>query len=160
MRKDGLEQLVLVGWQPYERIPEYVAAADICLLPAHGNEVMESIVPIKMYEYMACGKPVISSRLPGIIREFGDNNGVIYADEPMDVLKKAVELSTRRKQIREYGNKAREFVEENSWDKIIGRFETILEDLIKSQGSERLVHARAIENQEINAGRKQTLVID
>jgi glycosyltransferase involved in cell wall biosynthesis len=160
MRNDGLAQLILVGWQPYERIPEYVAAADVCLLPAHGNEVMKNIVPIKMYEYLACGKPVISSRLPGIMKEFGDNNGVIYADEPMDVLKKAAELSARRKRTRKHLNKARGFVEENSWDRILDRFEAILDDLVRSQGGERLVPARAIQDQEIDACSEQTLVID
>lgn len=160
MRKDGLEQLVLVGWQPYERIPEYVAAADVCLLPAHGNEVMKNIVPIKMYEYLACGKPVISSRLPGVMTEFGNNNGVIYADGQMEVLKKAVELAASRRRIRECGNRAREFVEENSWDKIVGRFEAILDDLVRSHGSERMVSTRAIQSQEIDASEKQTLVID
>jgi glycosyltransferase involved in cell wall biosynthesis len=142
IRESDSEQLILVGWQPYERIPEYVATADICLLPAEKNEVMEKIVPIKMYEYMACGKPVISSKLPGIIREFGYDNGVIYADESMDVLRKAIELSNSGERIREYGCKARQFVGENSWNKVVSKFEKILEDLVRIQDRDGIVQVQ------------------
>jgi len=130
IKKDcGLEQLILVGWQPYERIPEYIAASDICLLPAYNNEVMRNIVPIKMYEYMACGKPVISTRLPGIVKEFDHNNGVICVDQPTEVLKKAIELCGDDGSIVECGARARKLVEKYSWDKITDDFEDILKSI-------------------------------
>ncbi|MGL4670528.1 MAG: glycosyltransferase, partial [Methanobacteriaceae archaeon] len=54
------DQLILTGKQPYERIPEFLAAADFCLLPAHKDEeIMQDIVPIKLYEYLAMEKVVI-----------------------------------------------------------------------------------------------------
>ena len=128
IKKDcSLQQLVLVGWQPYEKIPEYIAASDICLLPAHNNEVMKNIVPIKMYEYMACGKPVISTRLPGVMKEFGNNNGVIYVDQSTEVLEKVIELTNDDVSVREHGNKARKLVEKYLWDKITDEFENILQ---------------------------------
>ena len=124
----GLEQLILTRWQPYEKIPEYIAASDICLLPAYNNNVMRHIVPIKMYEYMACGKPIISTRLPGIVKEFGYNNGILYVDQPTDVLEKVTEL-VNEGSFRDHGNKARKFVEKYSWKKITDDFEDILKDL-------------------------------
>jgi len=60
--------------------------------PAHNNEMMHDIVPIKLYEYMGCGKPVITTRLPGVMREFGEDHGIIYVDKAEDALKKAIEL--------------------------------------------------------------------
>ncbi len=51
------ERIITVGWQPYATIPDFLAAADICLLPAENNAIMRNIVPIKMYEYMAAGNP-------------------------------------------------------------------------------------------------------
>jgi len=63
-------------------------ASDVCLLPANNNKVMRKLVPIKMYEYMTCGKPVISTRLPSIMKEFEYDNGVIYVDQPAEVLEK------------------------------------------------------------------------
>jgi len=128
IKKDyGLKQVILVGRQPYEIIPEYIAASDVCLLPAYNNEVMRNIVPIKIYEYMACGKPVISTSLPGIMKEFGYDHGVTYVDQPAEVLKKAIELCNDDGSIREQGARARRFVEKYSWDKITDEFQDILD---------------------------------
>lgn len=130
IREDyGIEkQLILTGKQPYESIPKFIASADICLLPAHVNDIMRDIVPIKFYEYMAMGKPVITTKLPGVMKEFGYNNGIIYVDRPEDVLKKAIEFSENGK-ARTEGLKSRRFVEKLSWDSISDEFEKVLERL-------------------------------
>ena len=89
---------------------------------------MRDIVPIKLYEYMAMGKPVVATRLPGVMKEFGEDNGVIYVDKTEDALGKAVELMDYE-MLKEYGLKARGFVESYNWDDIVNEFEGILEEL-------------------------------
>ncbi|MCK4732801.1 MAG: glycosyltransferase family 4 protein [Methanophagales archaeon] len=121
-------QVILTGKQPYERIPAFIASSDICLLPAYNNEIMRNIVPIKMYEYMAVGKPVIATKLPGIVKEFGDDHGVIYVDRPEEVVEKAIELVTNGAS-KELGSKARGFVKGLSWDNITDEFERIIEEV-------------------------------
>lgn len=123
------DKIILTGKQPYESIPLYIASSNICILPAYNNEVMRNIVPIKMYEYMAMGKPVITTTLPGIMKEFGNDNGIIYVDKPEDVLKKAIELIEGGR-IEEEGVKARKFVEKYSWDNVVDQFEGVLEETI------------------------------
>ena len=125
------DHLILTGKQPYGKIPEFIGAADICLLPAHNNKVMQDIVPIKMYEYMACGKPVICTKLPGIIKEFGYGSGIEYVEDPGEVIEKAIRLSENRTKLIEAGSKARKFVEKYSWDNITDEFENILEEVVK-----------------------------
>ena len=90
-------------------------------------------MPIKLYEYMAMEKPVITTRLPGVMTEFGGGNGVIYVDTPEEVLNKAIEL-VKTERAKEEGIKARRFVETYSWDSITDEFERVLEDLIHSRG--------------------------
>jgi len=119
------DRIILTGWQAYERIPEFLTASDLCLFPAHDNEVTHNIVPIKMYEYMAAGKPVIATRLPGVMKEFGNNNGVIYVDEPGGVIKTTVKL-IENGDLAEEGLKAKRFVGRYSWGNITQDFETIL----------------------------------
>lgn len=121
-------QIIMTGKQPYESIPEFIAAADVCLLPAYNNEIMRDIVPIKFYEYMAMGKPVIATKLPGVMKEFGEGHGVIYVDRSEDALKRAIEL-VEKGSIEEEGRKAREFVEGNGWEKITDEFERVLKGL-------------------------------
>jgi len=116
--------VILTGKQPFDKIPEFISAGDICILPAYLNEIMRNIVPIKIYEYMAMKKPVIVTKLPGVIKEFGQNNGVIYVDKPEDVIEKALKIDLEIE-----GLKARKFVLENDWDKITNEFESVLESL-------------------------------
>ena len=127
--------LILTGRRPYEEIPGLIAAADICLLPADPKEkIMHDGLPAKIYEYMAMQKPMISTRLPGVMREFGEGNGVIYVDRPEDTVNKAMEL-VGSGQIRELGLRARQFVESYSWDKITTQFERILEESVQELSS-------------------------
>lgn len=127
------DRLILTGQKPYQEIPGLIAASDVCLLPADPDEpIMQDIVPIKTYEYMAMRKPVISTRLPGVAKEFGEDNGVVYVNRPKDVLAKALEL-VQNGSVGTLGLKSRSFVEKNSWDIITDEFEKILEEVIKEK---------------------------
>lgn len=118
-------RVILTSKQPYGSIPQFIAAADICLLPSHNNNIMKDIVPIKFYEYMAMKKPVISTRLPGVMREFSNNNGVNYVETPEDVFYKAIEL-INNDSLEKEGEKSWDFVKNNDWDKIISHFENLI----------------------------------
>jgi glycosyltransferase involved in cell wall biosynthesis len=128
--KGNSDQIILTGKQNFDRIPELLSAADICLLPAYNISIMQNIVPIKMYEYMAMGKPVIATKLPGIMKEFGSDNGVIYVDGPENVFEKAQELSENNL-INIEGEKGQKFASACDWDKIGEEFECALKDIIK-----------------------------
>jgi glycosyltransferase involved in cell wall biosynthesis len=125
-------KLILTGQKSYVQMPAFISAADVCLLPAYPREkIMQDIVPIKLYEYMAMEKPVIATRLPGVMKEFGENNGVVYVDEPADAIDKAKSIIKDGK-IGELGAKARKFVLKYSWDNITDEFEKILEEVVRS----------------------------
>lgn len=126
-REYGLEKkLIVVDWVKYDAVPDYLAASNICILPAYKNDIMKNIVPIKMYEYLAAGKPVIATSNHGITSEFGNNNGVIYIDKPEEALQKAIELAETNGLDKE-GLAAKNFVERCSWDLITNVFERSLE---------------------------------
>lgn len=123
-------QLILTGKQPYELIPQFTAVADICLLPAYKNEeIMQDIVPIKLYEYLAMENPVIATKLPGIYKEFGENHGIIYVNDANEVLE-LVQNMIKKDIIHEEGLKGRAFVENNDWETITDKFEKALENLL------------------------------
>lgn len=132
------DRIILTGKKPYQEIPSFIAASDICLLPAYPWEkIMQDIVPIKMYEYMAMKKPVIATKLPGVMEEFGEGNGVVYIDKPENAVAKALEL-VQNGTLEELGSKARNFVERYSWNNITDEFERILEEAIKEKRNERI----------------------
>ena len=125
------KQLILTGRQKYTLMPDLIGASNICILPAYKDEIiMQNIVPIKLYEYMAMKKPVIATRLPGLVSEFGENNGLIYIDRPEEVIKVVKTLLNDNQSINKIGWAGYNFVKDNDWRKLTVKFETILEDLI------------------------------
>ena len=126
-------RIILTGKKSYQEIPAFIAAADICLLPAYPTEkIMQHIVPIKMYEYMAMKKPVIATRIPGVVKEFDHGNGVVYVDGPEEVIGKAIELISNGN-LGGLGSQARAFAEKHSWEEITNDFEVILKDVFSSK---------------------------
>jgi glycosyltransferase involved in cell wall biosynthesis len=128
-RPEAESRIILLDWMPHSMIARYLNASDICILPAHHNEIMKDIVPIKVYEYMAAGKPVVATRLPGLVKEFGENNGVIYANEPSDVPYVALDL-VERGALGELGFRSQRLVEKNDWRLIVKEFERIIDEMI------------------------------
>lgn len=127
--------VILAGRRPYEEMPGFIAAADICVLPADPAEkVMHDGLPAKIYEYMAMQKLMISTKLLGVMREFGEGNGVVYIDRPEDTVNKAIEL-VGSGQVKKLGLQARQFVESYSWDKIAAQFERILDEAVRELSS-------------------------
>lgn len=128
---DLSNQLILTGKQPYTRIPEFLSLADFCLLPAYiDEEIMQDIVPIKLYEYLAMGKVVIATKLPGIFKEFGEFHGIEYVNSASEVLvcAKSIIDSGNYDNI---ANLGRDFVKNNDWNLITDDFEKVLNDLIE-----------------------------
>lgn len=127
---DMADQLILTGKQPFERIPEFLASADFCLLPAHIDEpIMQDIVPIKIYEYLAMKKVVIATELPGISKEFGYGHGIEYIQEASEVLT-TVEDILANDRYDEIASTAREYVKSNDWEAITDKFEKSMKELL------------------------------
>jgi len=63
-RFDGLPNVQLIEEQPYEALPRYLNAFDVCVIPFRLNALTESTNPVKFYEFLSAGKPVVSVPLP------------------------------------------------------------------------------------------------
>jgi glycosyltransferase involved in cell wall biosynthesis len=84
MVKDlGIEdKVIFTGNVPYADVPKYIAAMDVCLIPFKDNAISHNAVPLKLFEYMACEKPVISTNLEGVRNAVGDR--IFYCDQAED----------------------------------------------------------------------------
>ncbi len=59
-----------LGQRDYDDLPRYVKAFDVCLMPFAINEATEYINPTKTLEYMAAGKPIVSTAIADVVRNF------------------------------------------------------------------------------------------
>jgi glycosyltransferase involved in cell wall biosynthesis len=63
---DGLDNLHVLGARPYAELPAYLKGFDVALLPNRINEYTASMFPMKFFEYLAAGRPVVATDLPAI----------------------------------------------------------------------------------------------
>lgn len=59
VRERRLANVRMLPQQPRERIPGYISASDICLVPLKQSEVFRTVLPTKMLEFMACARAVV-----------------------------------------------------------------------------------------------------
>jgi UDP-galactopyranose mutase len=69
-----------LGGKSYPELPTYLAGWDVALMPFAINESTRFISPTKTPEYLAGGKPVVSTPIVDVIRHYGDLEGVKVAD--------------------------------------------------------------------------------
>lgn len=59
VREEGLDAVIFTGRQPKSRMPEFLAAVDACLVHLTRTELFKTVLPSKLFEAAAVGKPVI-----------------------------------------------------------------------------------------------------
>lgn len=74
MRLAELPNIHLLGHKPYAEIPSYLAEFDVCTIPFVLNEVTKATDPVKLYEYLSQGKPVVATPM----RELQECGDLIY----------------------------------------------------------------------------------
>lgn len=87
------EKVVFTGFISYQDLPRYLKIADIAVNTLEPTLVANVAFPNKVLQYMAAGVPVVSTRLDGLERTFGDRAGITWASDPKDVLRAASKLS-------------------------------------------------------------------
>jgi teichuronic acid biosynthesis glycosyltransferase TuaH len=68
---DRFSNIVFTGSQPYADLPDIMRAFDVCMVPHLVTPFTESLNPIKLWEYLAAGKPIVSTNVAGF-REFAN----------------------------------------------------------------------------------------
>ena len=61
---EKLPNVRLLGQQPYAHMPSYLASFDVCMIPFVVDEVTAATDPVKFYEYVSLGKPVVATPMP------------------------------------------------------------------------------------------------
>jgi glycosyltransferase involved in cell wall biosynthesis len=134
VHKYGIEdRIILKGRVNYKDVPGYINAFDICYLGKKGLSFGFS--PLKLYEYLACARPVIASRFSGII-EVIDEGGCGYLFEPGNVDELAERIIQGFKQqetLKTIGLKGRRLVENKySWRVTAEKVQNVLMQIRRS----------------------------
>jgi hypothetical protein len=110
-RAAHIPNVKFLGRKNYSDLPKYVSQFDVCLLPFKINALTSAVSPIKLYEYLAAGKPVVSTPL----REVIPLHGVVEIASRIDfatAIQRALETGAHQDKIEERLAVARQ----NTWD--------------------------------------------
>lgn len=115
----GIGQNVLfTGAIHYDKVPLYLNISDVCIVLK--RKMRSGYSPLKLYEYMACGKPVIATNTEGfeILEQY--NAGILVNPEDSEELSNAIVELLQNKQLREQmgANGRKLVVREHSWENI------------------------------------------
>jgi glycosyltransferase involved in cell wall biosynthesis len=138
IRKMGLAEWVsLEGSVSHDTIPQMINQAHLCLAPLSFNDrnVTQGCCPIKVLEYLACGKPLVAANLP-VVRELvcdGEEALLFTPDDPADLARCIVTLlkdPPLAQRLAEAGCQRvrREFTWEIAQKKLLSVYERLLED--------------------------------
>ena len=104
--------IVLPGEKPYPKLPELIYNWDCCIIPFKRVPLTEATNPVKVYEMLAAGKPVVAVALPELVpmAELGLIALADTAEEFARRIDQEVMLDTPERQV-----KRREYAQANSW---------------------------------------------
>lgn len=122
-----------LGSKTYKELPGYLSGWDIALIPFVINESTRYISPTKTPEYLAAGKPVISTPITDVVQPYGDKGLVHIIQNANELVEKAtIELNVQQRD--SWLARVDEHLSTNSWDITWRRmFELIKKELYKNQ---------------------------
>jgi glycosyltransferase involved in cell wall biosynthesis len=116
-----------LGPKAYEQLPAYVAGWDVALMPFARNESTRYISPTKTPEYLAAGKPVVSTSVRDVVRTYGEAGLVRIADDA-EAFVAAVEQSLLDDPLPRL-RKVDALLQQQSWDRTWSRMEAVVDRL-------------------------------
>jgi len=103
-----------LGPKAYEDLPGYIGGWDVAMLPFARNQATRFISPTKTPEYLAAGRPVVSTSIPDVVRPYGELGLARIADTPDDFVE-AIRAALYEPVAR-WLPRADAFLAGNSWD--------------------------------------------
>lgn len=133
-KRRGLNNVFLTGFVPNAELPGYQAACDVLLMPyqghvaaSSGGDISRYLSPMKLFEYMASERAILSSDLPVLSEILNPDNAVLLHPEDVDAWVDALKhLETDPNHRRKLAAQAREDVQRYTW---VARAEQILDGI-------------------------------
>lgn len=121
-----------LGKKPYNQLPEYLKVFDVCLMPFVDSDLTRHISPTKTPEYLAGGKPVVSSPVPDVMADYSH---VVHIAADEAAFLAAVEKALSE-QTADLAEQLQQIAAARSWEAIAAEMEQKIEALDQQGGEE------------------------
>jgi len=123
--------VIFTGMVPYQEVPLYINAGDVCVVPK--KLLKGGYSPLKLYEYMACEKPVVATRTSGFELLEENNAGLLVNPENSQEFAQAIIKLLQNPELRKrMGENGRRYVVENrTWESVARKVAEVCESAIQ-----------------------------
>lgn len=130
----GINNIILVGFVPNAELPLYQAACDVLMMPyqhkvtaSSGGDISRYLSPMKLFEYMACGRAILSSNLQVLKEVLNPQNAVLLPPDDVDAWTGEIQnLRSNHNRLEQLATQARKDAAQYTWK---ARAERILDGL-------------------------------
>ena len=124
------DKFIFTGSIPYEDVPIYINCSDVCVLPK--KPIKSGYSALKLYEYMACGKPIVATNTDGFEILEKSNAGILIDPTQKNVFSDAVVHLLKSKELRyQMGlNGHNSIVANHSWAAVSKKIGNIFDEII------------------------------
>jgi UDP-galactopyranose mutase len=126
-----LPNVHFLGAKSYEQLPQYVAGWDVALLPFARNDATKYISPTKTPEYMAAGKPVVSTSIRDVVRPYGQQGLARIADDVPAFVRACTAAMAEDPAARITSADA--FLRQTSWDGTWSRIRLLMQSVLRKR---------------------------
>jgi UDP-galactopyranose mutase len=116
-----------LGMKRYHELPAYLSGWDVALLPFAKNDSTKFISPTKTPEYLAAGRPVVSTSVRDVVRPYGEQGLVHIADRPDDFIR-AIERALEPPPP-EWRERVDAFLSNLSWDRTWSEMSALIDSV-------------------------------
>lgn len=134
------DYVTITGFKPYETMPQYINLGALCVLPFQIADVTRDIFPGKITQYLACGKVVVATPLPGTTAVIAPDQGYLaYAEGSETMTQKIISLLEQPEERHRLEQAAVRYVtEEHGYDKIGQQLEENIMEAVREKKDGKL----------------------
>ncbi|MEH2171838.1 UDP-galactopyranose mutase [Nostoc sp.] len=130
------ENIHYLGGRDYKQLPAYLAGWDLAMLPFARNESTRFISPTKTPEYLAAGRPVVSTSIRDVVRPYGESKLVRIADTVSEFVIAAEQAMQEDTPASEWLSRVDTFLEKISWDRTWASMMKLIDSAIAARDGE------------------------
>ncbi len=129
------ENIHYLGAKTYSELPAYLSGWDIAIMPFALNESTKYISPTKTPEYLAGGKPVISTPIADVVNDYGNSGLVTICQTANEFVEQADNILISRK-TDSWISMVDQHLSKNSWDATWSKMAALIEEAINNKRSQ------------------------
>jgi glycosyltransferase involved in cell wall biosynthesis len=131
------EAFLFFGFIPWDEASWFISAADICVAPFIFKTTRSGISSLRVFSYLACGRPVIGSDIPGLgdMLEKEAIGSSFAMGNHQSLARAIIDLLGNKEKLEEMGERARDFVIHNhAWEIIVDGLGATFQELHREKG--------------------------